>query len=44
MHDLFVAFLVEHDASNFPLWLAPEQARVLTLNDEVRDYGKNRRS
>ncbi len=25
---------VEHYAGNFPLWLAPEQVRVLTLGDE----------
>jgi threonyl-tRNA synthetase len=28
--------LIEHYAGNFPLWLAPEQVRVLTLNDEER--------
>jgi threonyl-tRNA synthetase len=25
--------LIEHYAGNFPLWLAPDQVRVITLND-----------
>jgi len=33
-HERFVGFLIEHYAGNFPLWLAPEQVRVLTLGDE----------
>ncbi|MDQ6630888.1 MAG: hypothetical protein M3Y82_03920 [Verrucomicrobiota bacterium] len=28
----FIGFLIEHSAGNFPLWLAPEQVRLLTLN------------
>jgi threonyl-tRNA synthetase len=30
-HERFIAFLIEHYAGNFPLWLAPEQVRVLTI-------------
>ena len=30
------ASLIEHYAGNFPLWLAPEQVRVLTLNDDEK--------
>jgi threonyl-tRNA synthetase len=33
-HERFVGFLIEHYAGNFPLWLAPEQVRVLTISDE----------
>jgi threonyl-tRNA synthetase len=33
----FIAILIEHFAGEFPLWLAPEQARVLPINDEVAD-------
>ncbi|HYG21927.1 MAG TPA: threonine--tRNA ligase [Verrucomicrobiae bacterium] len=33
-HERFVGFLIEHYAGNFPLWLAPEQVRVLTIGDE----------
>ena len=35
-HERFIGFLIEHYAGNFPLWLAAEQVRVLTLNDEER--------
>ncbi len=34
-HERFIGFLIEHYAGNFPLWLAPEQVRVLTLNDNA---------
>jgi threonyl-tRNA synthetase len=33
-HERFIGFLIEHYAGNFPLWLAPEQVRILTVNDE----------
>ncbi|HTQ51775.1 MAG TPA: threonine--tRNA ligase [Candidatus Acidoferrales bacterium] len=33
-HERFIGFLIEHYAGNFPLWLAPEQVRVMTLGDE----------
>ena len=41
-HERFIGFLIEHYAGNFPLWLAPEQVRVLTLNDDpaLVDYAK----
>jgi threonyl-tRNA synthetase len=32
----FIAILIEHFAGAFPLWLAPEQVRVLPINDDVR--------
>ncbi len=32
-HERFIGFLIEHYAGNFPLWLAPEQVRVLTIGD-----------
>ncbi len=34
----FFGILVEHFAGNFPLWLAPIQAVLLTINDDVIDY------
>lgn len=34
----FLGILIEHYAGNFPLWLAPEQVRVLTLTSEQDDY------
>jgi threonyl-tRNA synthetase len=41
-HERFIGFLIEHYAGNFPLWLAPEQVRVLTIGDEppIVDYAK----
>ncbi|MCI0746541.1 MAG: His/Gly/Thr/Pro-type tRNA ligase C-terminal domain-containing protein [Verrucomicrobia subdivision 3 bacterium] len=41
-HERFIGFLIEHYAGNFPLWLAPEQVRVLTIGDEAPlvDYAK----
>ncbi len=41
-HERFVGFLIEHYAGNFPLWLAPEQVRVLPIGDEepLVEYGK----
>jgi threonyl-tRNA synthetase len=32
----FIAILIEHFAGAFPLWLAPEQVRVLPISDDVR--------
>ncbi len=34
----FVGVLIEHFAGAFPLWLAPEQIRVLPLSDKSLDY------
>ena len=41
-HERFIGFLIEHYAGNFPLWLAPEQVRVLTIgeDDALVDYAK----
>lgn len=33
-HERFIGFLIEHYAGNFPLWLAPQQVRVLTIGNE----------
>ncbi len=41
-HERFVGFLIEHYAGNFPLWLSPEQVRILTIGDEPQllDYAR----
>jgi threonyl-tRNA synthetase len=31
----FIAILIEHFAGSFPLWLSPEQVRVLPISDDV---------
>jgi threonyl-tRNA synthetase len=36
----FVGMLIEHFAGAFPLWLAPEQMRVLVVSQKVEDYGR----
>ncbi|VTS07434.1 threonine--tRNA ligase [Tuwongella immobilis] len=36
----FCGILIEHFAGSFPLWLAPEQARVIPLRDTFNDYAK----
>jgi len=42
-HERFIGFLIEHYAGNFPLWLAPEQVRVLTIGQEepLVNYAKD---
>ena len=35
-----MGILIEHFAGAFPLWLAPEQARVMPLTDRFVEYGK----
>lgn len=37
----FVGMLIEHFAGAFPLWLAPEQIRVLPVTDKVADYAQD---
>ncbi|NBO90762.1 MAG: threonine--tRNA ligase, partial [Planctomycetia bacterium] len=34
----FMGILIEHFAGAFPLWLAPEQARVMPITDKCADY------
>jgi threonyl-tRNA synthetase len=34
----FIGILLEHHAGNLPLWLAPIQARVLTITSDADDY------
>ena len=36
----FVGVLIEHFAGAFPLWLAPEQIRVLPLSDKSQEYAE----
>lgn len=34
----FLSVFIEHTGGWFPLWVAPEQVRVLTINDSVNEY------
>lgn len=37
-HERMIGFLIEHYAGNFPVWLAPEQVRVIPITDNHNDY------
>ena len=36
----FFGILIEHYAGDFPAWLAPEQARVLTISERAEDFAR----
>jgi threonyl-tRNA synthetase len=40
-HERFIGFLIEHYAGNFPLWLSPEQVRVLPVTENQIEYAKD---
>src|SRR5215472_14588292 len=42
-HERFIGFLIEHYAGNFPLWLSPDQVRILTIGDDPKllDYARS---
>lgn len=37
-HERLIGFLIEHFAGDFPLWLAPEQVRIVPIADRHNDY------
>jgi threonyl-tRNA synthetase len=43
-HERFIGFLLEHYAGKFPLWLAPEQARILPISDRFLEYARQAQS
>ena len=36
----FIGVLTEHYAGAFPLWLAPEQIRIMPITDRTNDYAE----
>jgi len=36
----FIGILIEHYAASLPLWLSPEQVRVLTISEKTNDYAE----
>ena len=36
----FIGILIEHYGGNFPLWLSPEQVRVLPISEKTNDYAR----
>ena len=39
-HERLIGFLLEHYAGNFPVWLSPEQVRVISITDEQNEYAE----
>ncbi|MEO8404767.1 MAG: threonine--tRNA ligase [Chitinophagaceae bacterium] len=39
-HERFIGFLLEHYAGKLPLWLSPEQVKILPISDKFLDYAK----
>jgi threonyl-tRNA synthetase len=37
-HERMIGFLLEHYAGNFPVWLSPDQVRVIPITDTHNDY------
>ncbi|MGH4020289.1 MAG: threonine--tRNA ligase [Pseudonocardiaceae bacterium] len=37
-HERFIGFLTEHFGGAFPVWLAPEQVRVIPIMPDLHDY------
>jgi threonyl-tRNA synthetase len=37
-HERMIGFLLEHYAGNFPVWLSPEQVRVIPITDGQNEY------
>lgn len=40
-HERMIGFLIEHYAGAFPVWLSPEQARVIPITDGQNEYAEN---
>ncbi len=39
-HERFIGFLIEHYAGNFPVWLSPEQVRIIPITDTQNEYAQ----
>jgi threonyl-tRNA synthetase len=37
-HERMIGFLLEHYAGNFPVWLSPDQVRVIPITDAHNEY------
>ena len=42
MHERLIGFLMEHFAGAFPVWLAPEQVRIIPITDDQNQYATDR--
>ena len=41
VHERLIGFLIEHYAGNFPVWLSPEQVRIIPITDSHHEYVVN---
>jgi len=39
-HERMIGFLLEHYAGNFPVWLSPDQVRVIPVSESHNDYAE----
>ncbi len=39
-HERYIGFLIEHYGGNFPVWLSPEQVRIIPITDDHHDYAR----
>ncbi len=39
-HERMIGFLIEHYGGNFPVWLSPEQVRVIPITDAQNEYAQ----
>jgi len=39
-HERMIGFLIEHYGGNFPVWLSPEQVRVIPITDGQNEYAQ----
>lgn len=37
----FFAFLIEHHGGDFPLWISPEQVRIIPISENHSEYAQN---
>jgi threonyl-tRNA synthetase len=40
-HERMIGFLLEHYAGSFPVWLSPEQVRVIPITDGQNEYAQS---
>ena len=40
-HERFIGFLIEHFGGNFPLWLSPEQIRIIPVSEVHSEYARH---
>ncbi len=40
-HERFLAFLIEHYAGAFPLWLSPVQVKIIPISERHNEFAKN---